>query len=718
MDSKILNKNGIPFQKGYVGQTGFVTPPYNATNENSYISSPYEKHAWVYASARNIAINISQVPRVVVNTATPNDFILEHPILESFNNPNPLMPSSTVLMQSIVLSLLLSPTPNSTGGQVFLIPLKFNGKKVNLKKGEIPELWYPFNDQYITPAKDPKKGFVGWQYKPPENTGIPKQTFSNDELIRIHFYNPNDWTKGLSFLNPATLAILQDVKASIYNTTFFDNDATVAGVLSSDEDLQEEQAKTYLKMWYENYGGPGKANRVAALGMGLKYQQMGQSQADMQFTQQKEYNKEEILACFGLNKIAVGDYEDINFATIREGRRMLWQDTYRPILKQIIDAFNDQFVRFLDGNIRISSDFSNIEALEKDYSKPASAAKTMIEAFELPPVEAARINGIPITEAMCEQYPWLKERPAKKQSAVVEPEKTVGASVINKRYKTDDPESLTEDERIALSWDYINTVLLPGEKSFLPKLIRFFNSQRNRMQDNVDKWARSQEKNIKDNPGLEGVIKQISIDPFQFMLSIVAENERFYKIMSSLVKEQMKREESRLDAELDGLIEFGVTDPMVSGYVKDRTKIYDKINTTTFNVSKVQIKAAIEEAVNINATVQQTAKLLKEHIGNGFEVRKNQAQTIARTEMGSVSSITRYKAFIREGIEYGEWLNAADARVRTDHKNAPEGVGGMVVKLGDKFPRVNMRFPNDPTGAPEQVINCRCVLIASRKPRN
>jgi uncharacterized protein with gpF-like domain len=52
-----------------------------------------------------------------------------------------------------------------------------------------------------------------------------------------------------------------------------------------------------------------------------------------------------------------------------------------------------------------------------------------------------------------------------------------------------------------------------------------------------------------------------------------------------------------------------------------------------------------------------------------------------------------------------QWLSRMDSRVRDDHAS----VTGEIVDYNDTFSN-GLRFPGDPNGAPEQVINCRCEL--------
>lgn len=87
------------------------------------------------------------------------------------------------------------------------------------------------------------------------------------------------------------------------------------------------------------------------------------------------------------------------------------------------------------------------------------------------------------------------------------------------------------------------------------------------------------------------------------------------------------------------------------------------------------------------------------------------AQTIARTEVVSASnagSLAQAKALGRDGPAEKIWIATHDGRTRFTHQAAD----GQIVPIDDTF-RVGhsrLAFPGDPSGAAEEVINCRCTL--------
>jgi SPP1 gp7 family putative phage head morphogenesis protein len=77
---------------------------------------------------------------------------------------------------------------------------------------------------------------------------------------------------------------------------------------------------------------------------------------------------------------------------------------------------------------------------------------------------------------------------------------------------------------------------------------------------------------------------------------------------------------------------------------------------------------------------------------------------IARTESGEAANAGRQVVMRANGVKRIEWVTAHDDRVRDSHA----AIDGDVIDMGERFDN-GLRYPQDPEGPPEEVINCRCV---------
>jgi len=716
------NKKSFPnLDMGFFKGAGNSTITAKQIKEN-----PYRYQVWVHGAANAIARNISKLPMVISEKGDPTN-VLEDKwnIIHRLSHPNQTM-TRTTFIEMIILNLLLpSGANNDPGGQSFLLPrnafTEMGDGKVDLSKGIIPDVLHPYNSSFFKPAlSKPIKGMSqveGWTFEIP-NVTSSKTVYQSNELIRIYQPNPNNWLGGISNFEPARIAITQDVLSDLYNTGLYDNNSIPSGIISAEGYLKNDQRKDIMKSWHENFGGVGNQGKTAVLDASSKYQAIGLTPADMQYKDMKNDAFERIAASFMVNKIAFGIYEDLNFATIREGIKFLWTDTYQPLAALILEPINEQWIRYIDERIELRFDYSNIDALQKDFSKPASAYKSLVEGG-MPLVIAARINNIPLTKQDIIDNPHLLEASPKFMNGGVnttEDKEDIDDKKI-KRIKSEEPiDEPTEDTHKAamekFSINFIEKVLTPGEKKYKKVMDRLFYSQRNAMQSKVDLWEKENKavKTLKDK-----LIRKIPLKTESFLFNISEENKKLEKLFKPLIKDQLELTETQLASELDGLIAWNVTNEMVDEFVQLRKSGINNINTTTFNKAGKEILKVIEGEMAENATIQEIAKALKDSIGDALTVRRGQAEMIARTETGIITNTARFEAFKKEGVEYHEWVTAADERVRTTPYNH-SGTGGMVVKVGKTFEPVGLIYPLDPDGEAGNIINCRCVAVATTKP--
>ena len=718
-----VEKNFVPAIDPYF----FFTTAYRGNISADEIERrPYQYHPWTHAAAWAIVRNISRLPLVVRKRGEKGKVDTDPTgILKLFDRPNPFMTRSTFL-QTLLLYLLLpgSGAKNNRkdmpGGQCFLTPSIPDLGKFLFSSGKMPDMLFPWSSDTIRVSMPNKNTgedmlkFQGWDFysnRKKINGDIP---LPNDALIRIRFTNPYDWFNGMSLSEPAIIAMACDIKSDIYNVKFYDNSGVPSGILYLDKPMTKDQRRELLANFNEEFsqGGGGNNSRTAGLPQGMKYEKIAMSAADMQFQEAKKDSFEKVLACYGMNKIGVGKYEDINYATIEIGRRFLWSDCYQPIADLALEPINANWLYYLKGDFELAFDYSGVEELRPDYTKQSAVAKTFVD-MGMPVAMAMRLNEIPLSEQDLKEAPWLAEKPEKVSPisfagapgagpAGKEPPPALippPAKILVKSFKMDVNDTAARRE---YHQNFLDVHHGPLEKIYHGRITRAFIGQRNRMQDKVDVWAgRNPRKTMKAS-------NEPSID--DFMLDRTAEEKRLWKAIEDLMGGQINGGMSRIEQEL-GAIDWGKVDPLLHKYSLIERLAMQDINTTTFSVARDKIGAAITQAVDEGMTTSETAKLIKESVGDVFEIRTNQAMTIARTETGKIQSGLRFDVYRDEGIEYQTWITANDENVRASHQEND----GVTRRMGTPFPN-GLSYPQE-NGAPaEEVINCRCVAVATDKP--
>ena len=678
------------------------------TTVQDVLSQPYMNQVWIYSCITTIINNLAPLPKVMVDKAMK---VLEnHPAVPLMQKPNSLMTGQQFFRY--LLSLLLLPADDGkkdSGGQCFVIP--WNSKKdqkVDLRK-ELPTELYVYSDKFfkvkMRDIAGGRKELEGWEF----GTGMATASvlFYPHEIIRVNRTNPYDVLKGM----PPTASIISamelDTNADIYNRTVFENDGRLSGQVTTDQYMDDKQLEQNKKEWNKQYTGM-KRRMTAFMTGGMKYEQFALSQSDMQYLDQAKWVRQKIIAAYGLNRIALGDYEDINFATIREGRKMLWQDTYIPLDKLVLEAFNHQWFTYIDkGNVSIASDYSKVAALQGDLAERARVAGTMCTQMNFPPELACRIMEIPLTQEDLKKWPHLSEAkpatPAVQEKPAVPPVKeSITKGIVNKKF-----------DREAYSMDYIKRTLEPSERAYRKDLERYFVAQRNEVQDRVDAWFK----------GKKAITKLDGVHFWDFLGDINVENQKLLKITIPHIKAQSQAEKSAVEEELGKSVDWDMTDAELTHWAELRAEYLKEINTATFKNAGDAIRNTLKQGVADNLSPSEMAKKIKEAVHDVYDVRlgkpvvahgdvdlggMSSSTTIARTEIGAIASMSRYDAFENAGIKKIEWLTSHDEKVRESHKN----LDGDVVTLGEDFAE-GLRYPRDERGSAGEVINCRCSFVAA-----
>ncbi len=131
--------------------------------------------------------------------------------------------------------------------------------------------------------------------------------------------------------------------------------------------------------------------------------------------------------------------------------------------------------------------------------------------------------------------------------------------------------------------------------------------------------------------------------------------------------------------------------------------------TQISDATALRIAEAIQEGVDEELSYDKVAKLIEDRVGG--TIGADRAEVIARTEThgamqyGSLMGVQASGADVRSK----EWVAVEDARTRDAHSAAD----GQVVDIADPFEvgDEELDYPGDPSGSPENVINCRCAMV-------
>jgi len=676
------------------GNLGRSTPQ----NYRTYLQQ-YADVSWVYSCIYRIATKGAGVPLKLYRKKIKGDKIvyeeiMNHPLLTLLETANSLMGGFDLLEATFSYLEL-------TGNSYWLLDSVTGGKPTEI---------YPLNPFRIKIVPHPREHIKEYKYDVGQGKII---TLEKEFVIQFKYFNPTDDFYGLSPISAGRLAIDTQDFGDKYNRNFFVNSAEPKGALVVTGDLTDDQRKRTIAAWNSAHRGVSNVHKMMIEEGGMKWEQRGLSQKDMDFVNSKKMTREDILGVFGVPPSLVGVFEYANYANAREQRQIFWKDTMIPKLKKLENTINSFLVTLFDPNLVVEFDLSGVESLKEDEKIRAeineiltrSGTRTINEVREELGLERvawgdtwnAPMNLMPITSPKPEPT-----SPGERGKAIpTGPElEAIAQYVADKRAKTDDPGGDEEKEREKVIndkiWQYFKLSTEAWERKFKPILRGEFTGQERETIRNLRDhgWGKLRTEILGTKK--ENVNQRIDVILFDEKEAGKAMRKSAKPIVKGSLADQAKKEIARLGLGID----FDVDNPEVVKWIdKKLFKFSDDVNRATKESLRKQLKTAIDEGEGI--------KEVEKRIENVFDIaRGSRTEKIARTEMVSASNNGTMSAYKQSGVvEKKSWISSRDGDVRDSHRMDSEDPVG----LDEPFSN-GLMFPGDPSGGLEEVINCRCTF--------
>ncbi len=664
------------------------------------ISDPMRQHAWVNIAVMTIARNLA---RAAFELFIGDTLVERGPEYEVFTSVNPWM-SRFQLWESTFAWMKMR------GECIWMFEDGYD-------RG-IPKEIYPMNPTMWHHRLAPdRKSITLWLFKP-QGEDLPKTNldgipFLPDEIVHFKSWNPGNMWRGPNPLEPIQFEINQDYWANQNNTSLLRNNSVPDGLLSTERPVTEEQAKEIKGHWLKNHGGTGKKAGPGILGMGMKYQAIALTNADMEFLAMKKWDRATILAKFGVPPAVVGVKDDmtpLSGADTKEQMKSFWTLTLIPELKHMEDKLRTDFFGKFGSKVEGKFNTDDIPELQEDederyerytkavkdglmtqnearerlgFDEPVAWGDTWYQPMMLSPVDAA---AAPPPNAPPPEKTYDKTYDTGECFELLQG-KTASTKTYTEEYKTAHWKAMAE------SADKI-------EAEF---------------QKALEKWFFNQRSDILRKLTTEKSVKAESGDWFELLREVQGDllEDAYWLEQESLLKE-MSRTYLIAGAEFTGQQLIGLFEDLGISVGADFTiyetgaidMVMNRVNkgnlASITDTVRLDVQGKIQDAIMNGYDVNETA----EQIRSVYNVAQNRAPTIARTEMAGAINDSRHAGFIEVGIKRTSWLSARNAEVRPSH----QAVDGETIEIGGTFSN-GLKYPNDPNGPADEIINCRCVAL-------
>lgn len=157
----------------------------------------------------------------------------------------------------------------------------------------------------------------------------------NQEVVHIKGVS-RDGIVGMSPLDSMRIQLESNDRASRYNLNMIESGATPQGILKTDAALNEQAREKVREGWEATNNG----KQIAIVSNGLEYQQIGISQADMQWLEAQRFNQQQIAAIYKVPLHKINDLQNATYTNIEHQSLDYVKNTLQPWVTKIEQEFN------------------------------------------------------------------------------------------------------------------------------------------------------------------------------------------------------------------------------------------------------------------------------------------------------------------------------------------------------------------------------------------
>lgn len=689
--------------------------------------------------------------------ALEQDF--DHPLSALLNKPNAAMTGSMMWQLTEIWMALR--------GEAFWIKVG-NDPEQPLRPNEMPsQLWVVSPDS----MQEVKLGnrHVGWRLSVNSDMttlissqGVTQMTFRLDEVVQFKYVNPFDPVRGLSPLTAAAMSIDLDLQAKALNRAMLTEGSKPGDILTFEGELDEDEEEDARDKWEKRHKGSQNANRVAILQGTWKHMATGMTPQDMQYIEMLRWDRDEILAIMRTPKTVIGITDDINFATQRGQDKNFWDKGLLPEVRLFEDTIDQELLFNEPDNVVGMFDLSNVEALREGLGDQIEqAVKLSSQTLHMPPrtaFELVGLSGVP-------EYPGDEDAFVSPIAAV--PVETVLAGVDLFGQSTDEtgdeddrtdpntqddpdaqePVEVPEDNDEDVVANAFSPEAMEATKNVMAKVMtdrkmkaiggkfwqRFIAMQQQAEllgRRQWSGWTRAErriqlahfddvtKRNIKElynvikaDPNLplpDDILLNELLTPLKNMQGRLAAAYRPVYTASLGLSFELVTEE------VGGVPIFELDDPAITRAFQIRER---RLVGTAPRTIQRNLRRSLAQGLRQGDTLNE----LRLRVNQTYTVTQSPAKTlqVARTETAGFMNDAREEMFKLQGVEQMRWITAGDENVRQSHVflgSLSEEPIGFNYSSAKGFPgdtSGTLEFPGDARGPASEVINCRCVKIAT-----
>ncbi len=629
-----------------------------------------------------------------------------------------------------ILNLLAKPNNFFTGKEFFRLYQQYKdicGQAFIVKSGVKPDVFEPVDItklHLLLPTNVKVKiDKEGEDYLDFEYTGANgnKTTYNKKQVIRSFYPNPSQPLTAESIITSGIKNVITGLNIDDYQTKVLENGGRVETVFKfKTPKLTKIQLDELKKSYDDQYAEAQKSGKPMFLGGDSDMVRVGLNPAELAYLESKNVNLNDICIMTGVPKVLLANVDDIKYSNSEESKKVFMKDTVVPMMRDLCTKLNEFLIPkeyeldFIDPTPEDREEkrkdletADKINCLRTNEKRQALGLEAVPEGEEiLVPMNymplkdviepapatkgvrtkspACRQSGETKNECVARKVPELVAEGYSQDEAVAIAEslckkkcKSCDISELQKKNeKSESPEPMLRDEKKRRAYFKIMDKKLTVRIKRFKKIVKaYFEGQKERVLQEI------------------GKSKAIKADQHFFNddLEISIAIDKFYPALLEMLKEAG---EDAMSTDYD----FNLSG-QIRSWLDERVKIFStQINETTFK----ELEAQFEESLTAGETRQQLRDRIEETYKN---IEKHRAETIARTEVHGAMQKGTFSGYEQSGLKVKIWVAVLDKETRDSHW----AMDGEEVGINSPFSN-GLMFPSDPSGSPEEVINCRCTI--------
>lgn len=664
----------------------------DAAAEGATMHSALHQSTWVYSCINTIASSVAQVPfRVSRGERKGEDILDDGKLVELLKQPHPQL-NQFQFRQLWVTWLMLR-------GEAFVVPHYAGNGRARRRRMLV---LCPDHFQHVVEDNE----LMGWRYTGyGPDAPYASHVFLPEEIRHSRFPNPYHFWRGAGPNNVALLAASTDYASAQFMKGLMLNNADTGIIAETEQAPSPEQREQILAALRERKRKAGTADRPLLLWGGFKMKRPEVSSADLQFLENRKFNRQEICAIFGVPQELLGFTEDANRSVSDAARLNFIENRISPLCEMLesdmepliaeYEAEGEKLFGWFDVDslpVMQKARHARIDSAVKLFGMgvPIHVANEVLD-LGLPAMTHGDKSFLPFNLAEVGETTDKTDKPKKPKNPEAEPnaaEKLLRVLDAG-RSSGQGPAHTCGAQSEAYAASIAGSV-----RNKTAKLRRFFFEQRGRVLSKLDKLTKEF--------GSEAERTQKGIDD---VFDASAEDAELLGKMKPLLVADLQFGGAQLWREI-GLQDFLLPPGEAIEFLRLRENRLKGINEETFE----QLRESLQDGLAQGETFQQLSERVKVIFNDASDVR---AETIALTETNTAVNGGRFTGMKLAKVEKKGWQASNLENVRATHLQAEQTYAkGIPIEKPFLVGGVSLMYPGDPNGSAAEVINCRCFTFA------